>query len=56
MAVADLEQHGLDALLLHGLAVLLAHAELVAVERHGAVEILDGHADVVDAPEHGRGV
>ena len=55
VAVADLEQHGLDPLLLDGLAVLLAHAEGIAVQREGAVEVLDGDSDVIDAPEHGRG-
>ena len=50
------QQDRLHALVLDGLAVLLAHAEAVAVERHGAVEILHGNSDVVDAPEHGRGV
>src|ERR687895_11590 len=54
--VADLEQDGLDAELLDGLAVLLAHLELLAVERHGLVKVLDGHAYVVDSAEHGRGV
>ena len=57
VAVADLEQNRLDALLLDGLPVLLAHVEALSVELHRAVEVLDGHADVVDAPEqHGRRV
>jgi hypothetical protein len=34
--------------------VLHSHAEPLRVERDGLVEVLDGHADVVDAPEHGR--
>jgi hypothetical protein len=54
VAVTDLEQHGVDALLLYGLAVLLAHAKPVAVERDGAIEVLDGHADVIDPAEHER--
>ena len=53
MAVADAEQHGLDALLLHGLAVLERHAQPLAVERDRLVEILDGDSDVIDPSEHG---
>jgi hypothetical protein len=34
--------------------VLELHAEPLAVERHGLVEIFDCHSDVVDPPEHGR--
>ena len=30
-------------------------AEAVAIQLDGGVEVLDGHADVVDPPEHGRG-
>ena len=57
MAVADLEQHGLDALLLDGLPMLLAHVEGLRVELDGGVEVLDGDSDVVDAAEqHGRAV
>ena len=57
VAVADLEQNGLDALLLDGLAVLLAPCSKPSrVELDRGVEVLDGDADVVDAPEHGRGV
>lgn len=54
MALADAEQHCLDALLLHRLAVLERHAEPLAVERDGLVEILDGHSDVINASEHGE--
>jgi hypothetical protein len=36
--------------------VLQGHPQPVPVERDGLVEILDGHGDVVDPPEHGRGV
>ena len=53
--VADPEQRGLHAELLHRLAVLVRHAEAVAVERDRAVEVLHGHSDVVDPPEHGPG-
>jgi uncharacterized cupin superfamily protein len=53
MAVADAEQNSLDALLLHRLAVLERHAEPLAVERDGLVEVLDGHTYVINASEHG---
>ena len=53
VALADAEQHGLDALLLDGLAVLHGHAEPLRVERDGLVEVLHGHSDVIDPPEHG---
>jgi hypothetical protein len=36
--------------------VLFAHAEAVAVELHGGVEVLDSYSDVIDPPEHGRAV
>jgi hypothetical protein len=36
--------------------VLLRHAERRPVELDGRVEVLDGHADVIDPPEHGAGV
>jgi len=53
VALADAEQHGLDALLLDHLSVLERQAEAVAVQRERLVEVLDGDADVVDASEHG---
>ena len=52
MGLADAQQHGLDALLLDRLAVLDRHAERVRVERDGGVEVLDGHADMIDRVEH----
>ena len=54
--VADLEQGGLHAELLHRLAVLARHAEAVAVELDRAVQVVDGHSDVIDPLEHGPGV
>jgi uncharacterized cupin superfamily protein len=54
VGVADAEQNCLDALLLHGLAVLERHAEPLAVERDGLLEVFDGHSYVVNASEHGR--
>src|SRR4051794_24708951 len=51
VAVADLEQNGLDALLLDRLAVLLAHVELLRVEPHGGVDVRHRDAYVVDPPE-----
>ena len=53
VAVAHAEQHGLDALLLQGLAVLDGHAQPLAVESDGLVEILDRHSYVINASEHG---
>jgi hypothetical protein len=56
VTLSDPEQHRLDTELLDVLAVLERHPEPVSVELDGALEIGDGHADVVDATEHGRGV
>jgi hypothetical protein len=56
MALADVEQDRLDALLGHRLAMHERHPERVAVERDCAVEVLDGYADVIDAAEHAGGV
>ena len=53
VAVADVEQRRIDALLGHGLAVDEWHAQLVAVERERVVDALDGDADVVDGGQHG---
>src|ERR1700753_3644903 len=53
VAVADIEQLRVDALLGHGLAVDEWHAELVAVERERIVDALDGDAHVVDGGQHG---
>jgi len=53
VALADAEEHGLDALLLDDLAVLERQAEPVAVERDRLVEVVDRDAYVVDASEHG---
>src|SRR5680860_110356 len=52
VGVPYLQQRGLHAELLHGLAVLLTHAEAVAIEGDRLVEVLDGHADVIDLSEH----
>jgi hypothetical protein len=54
MAVAHVEQHRLDALRFHGLAVHERHPERILVERDRGVEILHRDADVVDPVEHGR--
>jgi hypothetical protein len=56
VAIADLEQHGLDVERLNCLAVLFAHAEALAIQLHCGVEVLNRHADVIDPPEHGGGV
>src|SRR6185437_5748586 len=55
VAVADVEQRGLDALRLHRLAVGERHAEGLLVEGEGALEVVGGDADVVDSAEHGPG-
>jgi hypothetical protein len=43
-----------EAVLLGGLAVLERHAQPLAVERDGLVEVLDRNSDVIDPSEHGR--
>jgi diacylglycerol kinase (ATP) len=53
MAVTDVEQRRLDALLGDRLAVDERHPVPVAVHGDRRVEVLHGDADVVDAPEHG---
>ncbi len=55
VAVADIEQHGLDALLTDRLAVDQRHPQAVAIERDRRLEIIDGDADVVDGAQHGAG-
>ena len=52
--VADLEQHGLDALLVDDLAVLERQPVGLLVQRDRRVEVGDGDADVIDPLEHGR--
>ena len=52
MAVADVEQHRLDALLGDRLAVGERHPEGALVELQRGVEVVDGDADVIDQPEH----
>jgi hypothetical protein len=54
VVLADVQQHGFDALLGHRLAVYDLHPVRLLVERDRRVEILDGDADVVDPAEHGR--
>ena len=53
VAVPDVEQRRLDALLGDRLAVHERHPVRVAVHGDRRLEVLDGDADVVDAPEHG---
>ena len=52
VAVADVQQRGLDALLRDRLAVHQRHAVRVAMNGDRGVEVDDRNADVVDAPEH----
>jgi hypothetical protein len=52
MVLADVEQHGLDALLLDDLAMRDGHAVGLFVQGDRGVEVLDGDADVVDPGEH----
>ena len=52
VALADVEQHRLDALLGDHLAVAEPQLEAVAVELERGLELLHGDADVVDAAEH----
>ena len=51
MALADVEQHRLDALLGHRLVVDVGQPERTPVQRHRRVEVLDGDAYVVDPVE-----
>jgi diacylglycerol kinase (ATP) len=53
VALADVEQRGLHALVGQPLAVHERHAVRVAVNRDGGVQILDRDTDVIDAAEHG---
>ena len=55
VVLADVEQDGLDALLLDHLAVHDGHAEVLTEQRQGGVDRLHGNADVVDSPEHRPG-
>ena len=52
MAFADVEQHGLDALLRDRLAVHERHAVRTGVEVDRGLEVGDRNPDVVDAAEH----
>jgi hypothetical protein len=53
VVLADVEEHRLDALLGHVLAVDELHVVRLLVEGDRGVEVLDGDAHVVDAREHG---
>ncbi len=52
MALTDVEQRGLHALLCDRFPMHQRHAVRVAVDGDRGVEVLDRHADVVDAAEH----
>jgi len=52
VALPDVEQDRLDALRLDHLAVRERQAVGPLVQRDRGVEVLDGHADVVDLGEH----
>ena len=52
VVLADVQQHRLDALLCDDLAVRERQLEALAVELERGLDLLDGHADVVDAAEH----
>ena len=52
VVLADIQQHGLHALLMHDLAMGDVQLEQVAIELERGVDLLDGHADMVDAVEH----
>jgi hypothetical protein len=55
VAVADIEQDSLDALLGDRLAVNERHPEHVAVALERFVDVVDGDADVVDRGQHAAG-
>ena len=52
VALPDVEQDRLDALLGDDLAVGHLELEAVAPEGQRGLDLLDGHSHVVDAPEH----
>ena len=54
VVLADVQQHGLDALLLDDLAVGDLHLEAVAPQRERGLDLRHRHADMVDPPEHAR--
>src|SRR5690242_16708880 len=56
MALADVQQHRLDSLLLDRLAMRELHLEAALIEVEGGVDVLDGDSDVVDPSEHGAEV
>src|SRR5919197_1798318 len=54
VVLADVEQHGLDALLVDHLAMCERHAVVALVQRDRRFEVLDGDSYVVDPGEHPR--
>ena len=56
VAVADVDEHRLDALLGHRLAVHERHPECAFVQVDCAVQVVDGNADVIDPLKHRTGV
>ena len=52
VAVADVEQDRLDALLLDRLAVRERHRHRALIERQRRVQVVGGDADVIDQAEH----
>ncbi len=52
--LADIQEHGLDALLLDDLAMRDLHPEAVAPQRERGLDLRDRNADMVDPPEHLR--
>jgi hypothetical protein len=54
MTLADVEQCGLDALLLDHLAVHDGEAEGRLVEGESGIEVSDGDPDMIDRGEHAR--
>lgn len=54
VALADVQQHRLDSLLLDNLAVNERHAVGVLIQRDCRLKIVDCDADVVDCSKHSR--
>ena len=52
MAVADVEEDGLDPLVADGFAMGDRHPEGPLIERERRIKVLDRNADVIDQPEH----
>jgi hypothetical protein len=53
VALADIEKYPFDALLGHRFSVHDREANRVTIEGQRGLQIVDGHPDVINAPQHG---